>query len=161
MGTVIQLKKKINNSYFQLKESVDEKIVLVEEKIKSKLVSNIDLVQKMTDYHVQTSGKRLRALLTLASAKLCGYTKGGRDINLAACVELIHSATLMHDDVIDAADLRRGKKTPNSIWGNQSSILIGDYLLSRCFEIMVEDGNLEILKLLSSTSAQIAQGEVL
>ena len=161
MGTVIQLKKKINNSYFQLKESVDEKIVLVEEKIKSKLVSNIDLVQKMTNYHVQTSGKRLRALLTLASAKLCGYTKGGRDINLAACVELIHSATLMHDDVIDAADLRRGKKTPNSIWGNQSSILIGDYLLSRCFEIMVEDGNLEILKLLSSTSAQIAQGEVL
>ena len=161
MGTVIQLKKKINNSYFQLKESVDEKIVLVEEKIKSKLVSNIDLVQKMTDYHVQTSGKRLRALLTLASAKLCGYTNGGRDINLAACVELIHSATLMHDDVIDAADLRRGKKTPNSIWGNQSSILIGDYLLSRCFEIMVEDGNLEILKLLSSTSAQIAQGEVL
>jgi len=161
MGTVIQLKKKINNSYFQLKESVDEKIVLVEEKIKSKLVSNIDLVQKMTDYHIQTSGKRLRALLTLASAKLCGYTKGGRDINLAACVELIHSATLMHDDVIDAADLRRGKKTPNSIWGNQSSILIGDYLLSRCFEIMVEDGNLEILKLLSSTSAQIAQGEVL
>ena len=161
MGTVIQLKKKINNSYSQLKESVDEKIVLVEEKIKSKLVSNIDLVQKMTDYHVQTSGKRLRALLTLASAKLCGYTKGGRDINLAACVELIHSATLMHDDVIDDADLRRGKKTPNSIWGNQSSILIGDYLLSRCFEIMVEDGNLEILKLLSSTSAQIAQGEVL
>ena len=80
---------------------------------------------------------------------------------MAACVELIHSATLMHDDVIDVGDLRRGKKTLNSIWGNQSSILIGDYLLSRCFEMMVEDGNLEILKLLSSTSAQIAQGEVL
>ena len=115
----------------------------------------------MTDYHILTGGKRLRALLTLGSAKLCGYTKGGRDINLAACIELIHGATLMHDDVIDLGDLRRGKKTPNSIWGNQSSILIGDYLLSRCFEIMVEDGNLEILKLLSSTSAQIAQGEVL
>ena len=80
---------------------------------------------------------------------------------MAACVELIHSATLMHDDVIDTGDLRRGKKTLNSIWGNQSSILIGDYLLSRCFEMMVEDENLEILKLLSSTSAQIAQGEVL
>jgi octaprenyl-diphosphate synthase len=115
----------------------------------------------MTDYHIQSNGKRLRALLTLGSAKLCGYNKGGRDINLAACVELIHSATLMHDDVIDNGDLRRGKKTLNSIWGNQSSILIGDYLLSRCFEMMVEDGNLEILKLLSSTSAQIAQGEVL
>jgi octaprenyl-diphosphate synthase len=161
MGTVVKLKNEINNSYFQLKESVDEKLVLVEEKIKSKLTSDVELVQKMTDYHILTGGKRLRALLTLGSAKLCGYKKGGRDINLAACVELIHSATLMHDDVIDLGDLRRGKKTPNSIWGNQSSILIGDYLLSRCFEIMVEDGNLEILKLLSSTSAQIAQGEVL
>ena len=161
MGTVVQLKNQINNSYFQLKESVDEKLVLVEEKIKSKLISDVGLVQKMTNYHILTGGKRLRALLTLGSAKLCGYTKGGRDINLAACVELIHSATLMHDDVIDDGNLRRGKKTLNSIWGNQSSILIGDYLLSRCFEIMVEDGNLEILKLLSSTSAQIAQGEVL
>ena len=161
MGTVVQLKNQINNSYFQLKESVDEKLVLVEEKIKSKLTSDVELVQKMSNYHIETGGKRLRALLTLGSAKLCGYTKGGRDINLAACVELIHSATLMHDDVIDIADLRRGKKTPNSIWGNQSSILIGDYFLSRCFEMMVEDGNLEILKLLSTTSAQIAQGEVL
>ena len=161
MGTVVQLKNQINNSYFQLKDSVDEKLVLVEEKIKSKLISEVDLVQKMTNYHVETGGKRLRALLTLGSAKLCGYTKGGRDINLAACVEMIHGATLMHDDVIDLGDIRRGKKTLNSIWGNQSSVLIGDYLLSRCFEMMVEDGNLEVLKLLSSTSSKIAQGEVL
>jgi octaprenyl-diphosphate synthase len=161
MGTVVQLKNQINNSYFQLKDSVDEKLVLVEEKIKSKLVSEVDLVQKMTQYHIDTGGKRLRALLTLGSAKLCGYTKGGRDINLAACVEMIHSATLMHDDVIDIGSVRRGKKTLNSIWGNQSSILAGDYLLSRCFEMMVEDGNLEILKLLSSTSSKIAQGEIL
>ncbi|MDC0855613.1 polyprenyl synthetase family protein [Candidatus Pelagibacter sp.] len=161
MGTVIQLKNQINDSYFELKNSVDEKLVLVEEKIKSKLNSDVRLVQKMTNYHIETGGKRLRALLTLGSAKLCGYTKGGRDINLAACVELIHGATLMHDDVIDIADIRRGKKTINSIWGNQSSILVGDYLLSRCFEMMVEDGNLEILKLLSSTSSQIAQGEVM
>ena len=161
MGTVVQLKNEINNSYFQLKDSVDEKLVLVEEKIKSKLVSNVYLVQKMTDYHVESGGKRLRALLTLGSAKLCGYTKGGRDINLAACVEMIHSATLMHDDVIDLGNLRRGKKTLNSIWGNQSSILVGDYFLSRCFEMMVEDGNLEVLKLLSSTSSKIAQGEIL
>ena len=161
MGTVIQLKKQINNSYFDLKNSVEDKLVLVEEKIKNKLISNVELVQKMTDYHLDTGGKRLRALLTLGSAKLCGYLKGGRDINLAACVELIHAATLMHDDVIDNSDTRRGKKTINTIWGNQSSILVGDYLLSRCFEIMVEDGNIEILKLLSSTSAQIAQGEIL
>jgi octaprenyl-diphosphate synthase len=161
MGTVVQLKNQINNSYFQLKDSVDEKLVLVEEKIKSKLLSDVNLVQEMTNYHIETGGKRLRALLTLGSAKLCGYTKGGRDINLAACVEMIHGATLMHDDVIDVGGVRRGKKTLNSIWGNQSSILVGDYLLSRCFEMMVEDGNLEVLKLLSSTSSKIAQGEVL
>ena len=161
MGTVIQLKRQINNSYLDLKNSVEEKLVLVEEKIKNKLASEVDLVQKISNYHLKTGGKRLRALLTLGSSKLCGYLKGGRDINLAACVELIHSATLMHDDVIDNSDIRRGKKTTNLIWGNQSSILAGDYLLSRCFQMIVEDGNLEVLKLLSSTSAKIAQGEIL
>ena len=161
MGTVIQLKNQINNSYFQLKESVEDKLVLTEEKIKLKLNSDVELVKKMTDYHIKTGGKRLRALLTLGSAKLCGYSKGSRDVNLAACVELIHSATLMHDDVIDEGIIRRGKETLNEIWGNHSSVLIGDYLLSRCFEMMVEDGNLEVLKLLSSTSSKIAQGEVL
>jgi octaprenyl-diphosphate synthase len=161
MGTVIQLKNQINNSYFQLKDSVENKLLLVEEKIKLKLSSDVDLVQKMAEYHLDTGGKRLRALLTLGSAKLCGYSKGTRDINLAACVELIHSATLMHDDVIDNGSIRRGKKTINKIWDNHTSVLIGDYLLSRCFEMMVEDGNLEVLKLLSSTSSKIAQGEVL
>ena len=161
MGTVVQLKNRINNSYSELKNSVEEKLVLVEEKIKLKLSSKVSLVDEMTSYHLRTGGKRLRALLTLGTAKICGYSKGGRDINLAACVELIHAATLMHDDVIDNSKIRRGKKTLNSIWGNQSSILVGDYLLSRCFEMMVEDGNLEILKLLSSTSAEISQGEVL
>ena len=161
MGSVIQLKKQINNSYFQLKNSVENKLMLVDEKIKSKLDSNVELVKKMTDYHLNTGGKRLRALLTLGSSKLCGYTKGTRDINLAACVELIHAATLMHDDVIDNGSIRRGKKTPNKIWGNHSSVLAGDYLLSRCFEMMVEDGNIEVLKLLSSTSSIIAQGEIL
>ena len=161
MGSVIQLKKQINNSYFQLKNSVENKLMLVEEKIRSKLDSNVELVKKMTDYHLNTGGKRLRALLTLGSSKLCGYTKGTRDINLAACVELIHAATLMHDDVIDNGSIRRGKKTPNKIWGNHSSVLAGDYLLSRCFEMMVEDGNIEVLKLLSSTSSIIAQGEIL
>tara|TARA_B100000678_G_scaffold42427_1_gene31926 strand:+ start:52 stop:1065 length:1014 start_codon:yes stop_codon:yes gene_type:complete len=161
MGTVVQLKKQINNSYSELKNSVEDKFVLVEERIKTQLKSKVELVEEMTAYHLNTGGKRLRALLTLGSAKLCGYLKGGRDINLAACIELIHAATLMHDDVIDNGEIRRGKKTLNFVWGNQSSILVGDYLLSRCFEMMVEDGNLEILRLLSSTSAQIAQGEIL
>ena len=161
MGTVIQLKKQINNSYLELKSSVEDKLILVEEKIKNKLSSEVDLVEKISDYHIKTGGKRLRALLTLISSKMCGYKKGVRDINLAACVELIHSATLLHDDVIDNSLIRRGKKTSNLIWGNKSSILTGDYLLSRCFEMMVEDGNLEVLKLLASTSTKIAQGEIL
>ena len=161
MGSVVQLRNQINNSYFQLKDSVEDKLMLTEEKIKTKLISDVELVQKMTDYHIKTGGKRLRALLTLGAAKLCGYTKGSRDVNLAACVELIHSATLMHDDVIDEGVVRRGKETLNKIWNNHSSVLVGDYLLSRCFEMMVEDGNIEVLKLLSSTSSKIAQGEVL
>ena len=161
MGTVVQLKNRINNSYSELKSSVEDKLILVEEKIKTKLTSKVELVDEMTNYHLRTGGKRLRALLTLGTSKLCGYSKGSRDVNLAACVELIHAATLMHDDVIDNSEVRRGKKTLNNIWGNKSSILVGDYLLSRCFEMMVEDGNLEILKLLSSTSAKIAQGEIL
>ena len=161
MGTVVQLKNQINNSYYQLRNSVEDKLILVEDKIKSKLISDVELVQKMTSYHLGTGGKRLRALLTLGSAKLCGYTKGTRDINLAACVELIHGATLMHDDVIDDGTIRRGKKTLNKVWDNHSSVLVGDYLLSRCFEMMVEDENIEVLKLLSSTSSKIAQGEIL
>ena len=161
MGTVIQLKTKINNSYLDLKNSFEDKLILVDERIKEKLNSEVNLVDEMTKYHLKTGGKRLRALLTLGAAKLCGYSKGGRDINLSACVELIHAATLMHDDVIDNGEVRRGKKTLNKLWGNQSSILVGDYLLSRCFEMMVEDGDLEILKLLSTTSAEISQGEVL
>jgi octaprenyl-diphosphate synthase len=161
MGSVIKLSNKINNSYLELKKSVEDKLVMVDERIEQKLQSNVDLVKKMSSYHLDTGGKKLRALITLGTSKLCGYYKGSRDVNFAACVELIHSATLMHDDVIDNGELRRGKKTLNKIWGNQSSILIGDYLLSRCFEMMVEDGNLEILKLLSSTSALISQGEIL
>ena len=161
MGTVVQLKNRINNSYSDLKTALEDKLVLVEEKIKTKLSSKVELVDEMTKYHLKTGGKKLRALLTLQSAKLCGYSKGTRDVNLAACVELIHAATLMHDDVIDNGEIRRGKKTLNRIWGNQSSILVGDYLLSRCFEIMVDDGDQEVLKLLSSTSAEISQGEVL
>ena len=149
MGSVVQLKNQINNSYFHLKDSLEDKLVLTEEKIKTKLISDVELVQKMTDYHLKTGGKRLRALLTLGSAKLCDYTKGSRDVNLAACVELIHSATLMHDDVIDEGAVRRGKETLNKVWNNHSSVLVGDYLLSRCFEMMVEDGNIEVLKLLS------------
>ncbi len=161
MGSVIPLKKSANTAYLDLKNLVRNKLLKTEELIEIKLKSEVNLIKKMSDHHLKSGGKRLRALLTLGSAKLSGYDLGDRDINLAACIELIHSATLLHDDVIDESSLRRGLSTTNSIWGNQSSILVGDYLLSRCFEIMVDDGDLEILKLLSSTSAKISQGEVL
>ena len=161
MGSVIPLKKEVDNSYLDLVNLVGNKLNDVNQQIKYKLASEINLIHKMTNYHLKSGGKKIRPLLTLSSAKLCGYEKGNRDVNLAACVELIHNATLLHDDVIDNSKLRRGIKTSNTIWGNQSSILVGDYLLSRCFEMMVEDGSPEILKLLSSTSSKIAQGEVL
>ena len=161
MGSVIPLKKEVDNSYLDLVNLVGNKLNDVNQQIKYKLASEVNLIHKMTNYHLKSGGKKIRPLLTLSSAKLCGYEKGNRDVNLAACVELIHNATLLHDDVIDNSKLRRGIKTSNTIWGNQSSILVGDYLLSRCFEMMVEDGSTEILKLLSSTSSKIAQGEVL
>jgi octaprenyl-diphosphate synthase len=161
MGSVIPLKKSANSAYLDLKNLVNARLIEVEKLIEIKLDSKVSLIKKMSEYHLKSGGKRLRALLTLGSAKLAGYDqKETRDVNLSACVELIHSATLLHDDVIDESDLRRGIKTSNALWGNQSSILVGDYLLSRCFEIMVDDGDLEILKLLSSTSSKIAQGEV-
>ena len=161
MGSVVPLKKSANSAYLELKNILSKKLEKVERLIQQKLKSDVNLIGIMSSHHLNSGGKRLRALLTLGSAKLTGYKDESRDINLAACVELIHSATLLHDDVIDESELRRGVKTTNSIWGNQSSILVGDYLLSRCFEMMVEDGDLEVLKLLSSTSSKIAQGEVL
>ena len=161
MGSVIPLKKSVNSAYLDLKNLLNGKLQSVEKLINTKLNSDVDLIKKMSNYHLNSGGKRIRALLTMGSAKLGGYLDGERDINLAACVELIHSATLLHDDVIDESEVRRGNKTTNAIWGNQSSILVGDYLLSRCFEMMVDDGDQEILKLLSSTSSKIAQGEVL
>ena len=161
MGSVVPLKKSANSAYLELKNLLSEKLNKVENLVQKKLKSDVSLIEKMTNHHLNSGGKRLRALLTLGSAKLTGFKEQNRDINLAACVELIHSATLLHDDVIDESKLRRGSQTTNSIWGNQSSILVGDYLLSRCFEMMVEDGDLEVLKLLSSTSAKIAQGEVM
>ena len=161
MGSVVPLKKSANSAYLELKNLLSEKLNKVENLVQKKLKSDVNLIEKMTNHHLNSGGKRLRALLTLGSAKLTGFKEQNRDINLAACVELIHSATLLHDDVIDESKLRRGSQTTNSIWGNQSSILVGDYLLSRCFEMMVEDGDLEVLKLLSSTSAKIAQGEVM
>ena len=160
-SNVVPLKKlETSNPYEELRSTYQSEIEKVDDFIKDKLSSHVELIGEMASYLFKSGGKRLRPLLTIASSSLFGY-QGDRHIKLAACVELIHNATLLHDDVIDKSDFRRGNKTNNNIWGNKNSILTGDYLLSRCFEIMVEDGSLEVLKLLSSVSSEIAQGEIL
>ncbi len=121
--------------------------------------SNVTLIPQLAGHIIAAGGKRLRPTLTLAAARLCGY-KGERHIALAACVEFIHTATLLHDDVVDESDLRRGLATANNVWGNQASVLVGDFLFARAFQLMVADGSLEVLDILSSASAQIAEGEV-
>lgn len=121
--------------------------------------SEISLINDIAAHIIAAGGKRLRPSLTLAAAKLCGYA-GERHVRLAAAVEFIHTATLLHDDVVDASDLRRGAATANAVWGNKSSVLVGDFLFSRSFQLMVSDGSLDVLKILSDASAIIAAGEV-
>jgi octaprenyl-diphosphate synthase len=127
--------------------------------ILDRMQSKIPLIPELAGHLIAGGGKRMRPMLTLASARLIGYT-GARHHSLAAAVEFIHTATLLHDDVVDGSDLRRGKRTANIIWGNPASVLVGDFLFSRSFELMVEDGSLKVLKILSNASAVIAEGEV-
>ena len=127
--------------------------------ILDRMQSDIPLIPELAGHLIAGGGKRMRPMLTLASARLIGYT-GTRHYRLAAAVEFIHTATLLHDDVVDGSDLRRGRRTANIIWGNPASVLVGDFLFSRSFELMVEDGSLKVLKILSNASAVIAEGEV-
>jgi octaprenyl-diphosphate synthase len=127
--------------------------------ILTRMQSNIPLIPELAGHLIAGGGKRMRPMLTLASAALLDYP-GNRQYKLAATVEFIHTATLLHDDVVDHSDLRRGRKTANVIWGNPASVLVGDFLFSRAFELMVEDGSLKVLKILSNASAVIAEGEV-
>ncbi len=122
--------------------------------------SRVPLIPELAGHIIAAGGKRLRPLLTLGTAQMCGY-QGPRHVDLAACVEFIHTATLLHDDVVDESDLRRGLATANTLWGNQASVLVGDFLFSRAFQLMVKDGSLEVLEILSNASAVIAEGEVL
>lgn len=121
--------------------------------------SSISLINDLSSHIIAAGGKRLRPSLTIATAKLCGY-EGERHIRLAACVEFIHTATLLHDDVVDESGLRRGEATANALWGNKTSVLVGDFLLSRAFQLMVADGSLDVLKILSDAAAIISAGEV-
>ena len=128
--------------------------------IVQKMHSPVALIPQLAGHIVAAGGKRLRPMLTLAASKLCGYG-GDRHVALAAAVEFIHTATLLHDDVVDESALRRGQSSANALWGNQASVLVGDFLFSRAFELMVADGSLSVLGILSHASAVIAEGEVL
>jgi octaprenyl-diphosphate synthase len=138
---------------------IAEDLKQVNELILQRMQSRVALIPQLAGHIVAAGGKRLRPILTLASAKLCGY-EGRRHVKLATCVEFIHTATLLHDDVVDESDLRRGLKTANAVWGNKPSVLVGDFLFSRAFQVMVEDGSMEVLRILSGASAEIAEGEV-
>jgi octaprenyl-diphosphate synthase len=128
--------------------------------IVDRMQSPVALIPQLAGYIVAAGGKRLRPLLTIAAAELCGYS-GERHHKLAAAVEFIHTATLLHDDVVDESERRRGQSSANALFGNQASVLVGDFLFSRAFELMVEDGSLDVLRILSRASAVIAEGEVL
>lgn len=127
--------------------------------ILDRMQSRIPLIPELAGHLIAGGGKRMRPMLTLACARLLEYF-GDRHHKLAAAVEFIHTATLLHDDVVDGSGMRRGRRTANMIWGNSASVLVGDFLFSRSFELMVEDGSLKVLKILSNTSAVIAEGEV-
>src|SRR3954451_12799941 len=127
--------------------------------ILERMQSKVALIPELAGHLIAGGGKRMRPMLTLACANLLGYP-GTRHHKLAAAVEFIHTATLLHDDVVDGSGLLRGKRTANLIWGNAASVLVGDFLYSRAFELMVEDGSLKILRILSHASAVIAEGEV-
>ena len=126
----------------------------------ARMDSPVALIPQLAAHIVAAGGKRLRPMLTLASARMCGYD-GARHVQLAACVEFIHTATLLHDDVVDESVLRRGLASANAIFGNKASVLVGDFLFARAFQLMVEDGSLEVLAILSRAAATIAEGEVL
>ncbi len=160
MGVVVSLEGERSPSLAPLTALVADDMRAVNELIVQRMHSPVAMIPQLAGHIVAAGGKRLRPLLTLASARMCGYA-GRRHIALAACVEFIHTATLLHDDVVDESDLRRGLASANAVWGNKASVLVGDFLFSRSFELMVEDGSLSVLSLLSRASSLIAEGEVM
>jgi len=144
----------------RLNALIGEDLKAVNQLIVDRMQSPVALIPQLAGHIIAAGGKRLRPLLTIASAQLCGH-EGHRHIALSACVEFIHTATLLHDDVVDDSQLRRGQASANALWGNKPSVLVGDFLFSRAFQLMVSDGSLKVLKILSDASATIAEGEVL
>jgi octaprenyl-diphosphate synthase len=146
--------------YKTIQALVSSDMEAVDQLIKNRLQSDVVLVNQLSTYIINSGGKRLRPMLALLMARACGY-KGDRHVDIAAIVEFIHTATLLHDDVVDESDMRRGKETANNVWGNQAAVLVGDFLYSRSFEMMVDVNEMRVMQIMASTTNIIAEGEVL
>jgi len=146
--------------YEAIKALVRDDLRAVDREIETRLQSDVALINQMGSYIVHSGGKRLRPVLVLLGSRAFGYS-GNAHIRLAAIIEFIHTATLLHDDVVDASELRRGHTTANTIWGNEASVLVGDFLYSRAFEMMVEVGSMRVMEILAHTTNTIAKGEVM
>ncbi|AMS43788.1 polyprenyl synthetase family protein [Aminobacter aminovorans] len=162
MGVVLNIEKGKRDAA-SIKDLIDltsADMGRVNELILSKAGSDVEMIPEVANHLISSGGKRLRPMLTLAAAQMFGFA-GENHVRLATSVEFMHTATLLHDDVVDESDLRRGKKTARTIWGNQASVLVGDFLLGQAFRMMVEVGSLEALDILSSAASIIAEGEVM
>lgn len=150
----------ISIDFESIKKLTQNEAAAVDQLILNELSSDVVLINQMGHYIVGSGGKRLRPMLLLLAAKALGYS-GDNHLTLAAVIEFIHTATLLHDDVVDESDLRRGKESANAVWGNAASVLVGDYLYSSAFEMMVRTDNMRVMEILSKTTTAIAEGEVL
>ncbi|MBT8420484.1 MAG: polyprenyl synthetase family protein [Gammaproteobacteria bacterium] len=147
--------------FSSIRELVHEDMRATDALIEEQLHSDVVLVNRISSYIVHSGGKRLRPLLVLLATHLFGNNNGRDHIALAAIIEFIHTATLLHDDVVDASDLRRGQETANTVWGNNASVLVGDFLYSRAFQMMVQVGDMRIMEIFADTTNVIAEGEVM
>jgi len=139
---------------------IEEDLKTLESSIQKLTVTRVSFIKEIVNYIIKSGGKRVRPILVILTAKLCGY-KNEKHISYAAIIEFIHTATLLHDDVVDNAQTRRGSSTANIVWGNEPSVLVGDFLYSKSFELMAEDGNHEILKTISKATTALSEGEIL
>src|SRR6476620_778348 len=160
LAVVLPFESPNSASLNRLAELVTPDMERVNTTILARTGSEVAMIPEVANHLISSGGKRLRPMLTIASAKLCGY-QGSGHVKLAAAVEFMHTATLLHDDVVDDSDMRRGKVAARMLWGNEASVLVGDFLLGQAFKMMVEVGNLHSLDILSSAAAVIAEGEVM
>lgn len=158
-GNVHPLAEEKTTSLHGVFELIEDDLEKVDQAFRKNLRSNVPIISAIGEHLLHSGGKRYRAKLLLLSAKLCGY-RGDRHISMASLIEFIHAATLLHDDVVDRAELRRGIDSANSIWGNEASVLVGDFLFTKCFSLMVENGNWKILQTISKATTTMAEGEL-